>query len=347
MKYSAAFILCSCFHMQMSFADSWEETHWRGAENDARLMQRLGSLMSFISDYPQSKHLEAARSLLAKNQPERPALLKPGQPQCKAKIASYVARHIEKKNKAQRKKQQQGNATPQHYTFQTNGDSFVKGSTIHILPDGANENTPIEHHIYIDLEARKEDDCTLMYRFSDYGQGLPGCECELAYTVSEQEKLYKLLNWGDASERDQTVSSLANSDDPKVVELMFKVLEEGQGANAARAVFNVLKAKQSPALIQPLLNTLKLGYVNHKMKAVGMLADIGDNAVVPHLIEVSEDEYLHRNFFGLKKVILVALGELKDPRALPHLDSVSKNHRKDEIKSVAKLAIEKIKQATN
>ncbi|WP_282608861.1 HEAT repeat domain-containing protein [Pelagibius sp. Alg239-R121] len=333
----------------------WQEHKWKSAKNrflEKRLRDH-GSLIAFIRDYPDSKHVPDARALLESSKIKYPATLPPNQPGCLAQIQRYAENHVKKTNDYRTKRHQENGAELLQYDFNMPENPFSSSSTMELLPrNSVASEVKTEDRLHFDLIGRFnydqsgnfEKSCSLTYRFSGYGQGLPQCTCDLAYAVTEKSKLLSKLGSQHKTLRDNTVRELidTNASDSNLV--LAEILREGHGFQVSHGAAKVLSEVKDTATAELLIDTLRSGATNDKSQAAMVLGALQDRRAVEPMLSIlaeKDDSMLHN---GLKMSVNRALAKIKDPRALPVLQELADNHDNQEVRSTAAFAIKAINE---
>ena len=306
--------------------------------------------LSFRST-PDNAHVPEARALLESSKVKYPATLPANQASCLAQINGYAENRVTNVNKYRMKRHQEEGVPLVQYDFSLPAKPFSDSSTITLVPrDSVASNVMVEDRIYFDLIGRFrydqagnfEKSCSLSYRHGGFGQGLPECNCDLAYEVTEKSKLLSKLGSQHKTLRDNTVRELIDANAPESNLTLAEILREGHGFQVSHGAAKVLSEVKDAATADLLIDTLRSGATNDKSHAVTVLGALGDRrAVEPMLAILSEedDSMLHN---GLKMSVNRALAKIKDPRALPMLQELADNHDNQEVRSTAAFAIKAI-----
>jgi HEAT repeat protein len=150
------------------------------------------------------------------------------------------------------------------------------------------------------------------------------------------EPLIKVLNKkGTAALRNSAVRALGGIKDSSVVEPLIRALDDAAVRDSAAIALGELK---EPKAVEPLVRILKDRAHSSSSYVAAALIKIGSPSVEPL------GKALNDNDQAVRRLAVIALGEIRDPKAIAALTERSKDES-PEVRQAAQEAIEKIQKA--
>jgi hypothetical protein len=131
-----------------------------------------GSLIYYLHEHPEGKHVEEARAKLKTQNSTLPlARIAASNAECEAALDRQAKSALDSSTRHEEASK---------YDFELPNGYFLKNSTITFVPKGMSvETAPIEQHVTLNLLAGRDGGCMLGIRWSQSGRGLPAsCTCE-------------------------------------------------------------------------------------------------------------------------------------------------------------------------
>ena len=150
------------------------------------------------------------------------------------------------------------------------------------------------------------------------------------------EPLLQVLNKrGTAALRNSVVRALGGTNDPRVVEPLLRALDDAAVRDSAAIALGELK---DPRAVEPLVRTLKDQNHSGGSSAAAALIKLGSPSVEPLAKALNDTDQ------DVRRLAVIALGEIKDPQAIEALTERLKDES-PEVRQTAQEAIEKIQKA--
>ena len=150
------------------------------------------------------------------------------------------------------------------------------------------------------------------------------------------EPLIKVLNKkGTAALRNSAVRALGGINDPRVVDPLIKALDDAAVRDSAAIALGEIK---DPRAVEPLIKILKAKDHSGGSSVAAALIKMGAPSVEPLAQALNDNDQV------VRRLAVIALGEIKDPKAIGALTERLKDES-PEVRQAAQEAIEKIQKA--